>query len=213
MDNGKTLFAGILNCLNEWDLKHPYLFSFTFSLIVVLYALIRTPSLDVIDENLTPTDLIQFVKIEEMQAPKRIVKKEITVEDSTDVSEDTSNVERAVGTSDDADAVDISFFPNIAPPKPIGRLKKLYPDSGKEMNIEAVVNVELLIASNGRVRNVKILGVVLTKALPSAIHSKIAGDFARDALKILRGARFSPPVVNGKRVPIKMEMPLKFRLT
>jgi len=25
-------------------------------------------------------------------------------------------------------------------------------------------------------------------------------------------AQFSPPVVNGRRVPIKMEMPLKFRL-
>ncbi len=203
----------MLDCMNDWELRHPYLFSFIFSVTVILYALLRTPSLDIIDEDVTPTDLIQFIKIDEMQAPKRIVKKDITAEDSNNVSEDTSNVERAVGTSEDSDAVDITFFPNIAPPKPVGKLKKLYPASGKERNIEAVVNVELLITANGRVRNVKILGVVLTKALPSAIHSKIASDFARDALKILRGAQFSPPVVNGKRVPIKMEMPLKFRLT
>jgi len=62
------------------------------------------------------------------------------------------------------------------------------------------------------VRNVSVLGIRLSKALPPEIHAKVAKEFARDAKIILMSAQFSPPVVNGKRVPIKMEMPIKFRL-
>jgi hypothetical protein len=40
----------------------------------------------------------------------------------------------------------------------------------------------------------------------------LKNDFASDTKKILLGAQFSPPIVNGKRSPIKMRLPLKFKL-
>lgn len=204
--------TSIICRIQNWESKHPYVFSCIVSSIIVMYALFRSPSLEISDEDAIPTDNIQFVNIDTIQAPKRVVKKEISTEES-DVSEDTTNVERAVGTSDDENAVDIAFFPNIAPPKPVSRLKKLYPKTAKEMDIEATVNVELLISANGKVKNVKILGIRLSKALPTEMSTKLTKAFSRDAFKILYGAQFSPPIVNGKQVPIKMEMPLKFRLT
>jgi hypothetical protein len=201
----------IILALAKWENNHPYAFSFFLSFAAVLYLLFRVPSLEVLDNDAVPTDRIQFVDIDQIQAPKRVVKKEYTTEDA-DVSEDTTNVERAVGTSDDANAVDLSFYPNIAPPRPIGRLRKIYPKEAKKENLEATVHVELLIAINGKVKNVKIFGVRLNKALPTDLENKYSKLFSRDAFRILLGAKFSPPILNGKRVAIKMSFPLKFRL-
>ena len=203
----------LFKTIMKWDDSHPYSFAFILATIAASYMLFNTPSLYITEEDFTPTEHIQFVDISkiEVQAPRRIVKKQFSTKDG-DVSESTSNVNRAMGTSDEANAVDISYYPSIAPPKPVGRLKKLYPKLAKEMNIEAIINVELLIASNGKVRFVNILGIKLSKALPSSMHAKISSLFAKDAIKILMGAQFSPPIVKGKSVPIKMEMPLRFRL-
>ncbi len=121
-------------------------------------------------------------------------------------------MERAYGASDDPNAVDLAFQPNVVPPRPIGKLKKYYPQAAREKGVEAVINVELLIASNGRVKAVRVLGIRLSKALPPETHSEMAKAFARDAIKILQVVRFSPPVVQGKNVPVKFEMPLRFRL-
>ncbi|MDY6933370.1 MAG: energy transducer TonB [Spirochaetota bacterium] len=205
--------TGFLSRVKRLEEGHPYSFSFILALLFVSYLLFYTPSLEISEEDYTPTEHIQFIDITQIEAraPKRIVKKQFSIKEG-DVSESAANIERAVGTSDDPNAVDIAFFPNIAPPKPIGKLKKLYPKIAKEMNIEAIINVELLIATNGKVRNVDILGIRLTKALPTKMHIKISSVFARDARKILLGAQFTPPIVNGKRVPIKMELPLRFRL-
>ena len=204
---------GFISAVIKWEQEHPYSFSFILTLLFVSFLLFYTPSLEITEEDITPSEHIQFIDISQIEAraPKRIVKKQVSTEKG-DMSESAPNIERAVGTSDDPNAVDIAFFPNIAPPKPIRKLKKIYPKIAREMNIEAIINVELLITANGRVRNVDILGIRLTKALPTEMHMKISRAFARDAIKILLGARFTPPIVNGKRVPIKMELPLRFRL-
>jgi outer membrane biosynthesis protein TonB len=196
-----------LYLLNE---KHPYLFSFILSCVISLFVLFWSPSLESARDQVMPFENIQFIDIETAESPKRIVKKELSTSDSDPV--EASDTERAMGTSDDPNAVDLSFYPNIAPPKVTGKLKKLYPRSAKDMNIEAIVNVEILISSNGRVLSVNILAIRLTKALPPELHTVITKDFARDARKILLEARFTPPVVEGKNVPVKMEMPIKFRL-
>jgi len=203
----------LYNTLKKWQEDYPYSFSFILSIIFVSYLLFYTPSLQLSDEDLTPNEQLQFIDISQIKAvaPKRRVKKQISAHEG-DVSDTLSNVERSVGTSDDTNAVDISFYPNIAAPKPISKLKKRYPRLAKEMNIEALINVELLIAANGKIRSVDILGIRLSKDLPSDMHAKISALFARDSIKILLGAQFTPPIVNGKKVPIKMEMPLKFRL-
>jgi hypothetical protein len=125
---------------------------------------------------------------------------------------DVNKVERAVGTSDEETAVDISFFPNIAPPRPIGRLKKIYPGSASERGIEATLNLELLISANGKVKNVSILGVKLSKELPPEVYAEISRDFAKAARKILLGQQFTPPIVEGKRVPIRTDWLFRFRL-
>jgi hypothetical protein len=195
----------------SWEENHPYQFSGICALLFFCFLLFHSPGMETIDNDTMSTDNIQFIDIDTIQAAKRVVKKEIST-DEADTSADTNNVERAVGTSDESSAVDLSFFPNIVPPRPVGRLKKLYPKIAKERDIEALVQVELLIAVNGKVKNVTIIGIRLSKALPKDIHTKIAKAFAQDALKIFMGAQFSPPIVNGKRVPIKMETPLKFRL-
>jgi len=194
-----------------WEAKHPYEFSFIVSVLLMAYLLFSSESLDVSREDLVPLENIQFIDMETVQAPKRIVKKDLSL-DKSDTTDTSADVDRAMGTNDDPNAVDLAFFPNIAPPRPVGRLQKRYPKIAREMSIEAVINVELLVSSTGKVRNVNILGIRLSKALPPEVHARVAKEFARDAKIILMSAQFSPPVVNGKRVPIKMEMPLKFRL-
>ncbi len=195
----------------SWQGRHPYEFSFLLSALFMAYLLFSSESLDINREDLSSMENIQFIDMETVQSPRRIVKKDVS-QDKTDSADQSADVERAMGVSDDANAVDLAFFPNIAPPRPIGRLEKRYPKIASELNVEAVINVEILISSTGKVRNVSVLGIRLSKALPPDIHAKVAKEFARDAKIILMSAQFSPPVVNGKRVPIKMEMPLKFRL-
>ncbi len=202
--------SSIIKSLAKWENDHPYITAFVLSCLIVSYAMFSTPSVSIVDKEVAQTENISIVNIDQIQAPKRIVKKQYSTEKG-EVS-DTSNVDRARGVSDNPNAVDISFFPNIAPPKPAGRLKDLYPDSAKKENVEATVLVELLIAASGIVTNVKVLAIKLTKALPPTIQIRLFSDFGRDARRILKGAQFTPPIVNGKRVPIKMEMPLRFRL-
>lgn len=204
-------YKNILYDFLKWEEEHPYLFSLILSLLFISYILFSTPSIDTTTEQFNPNEYIQIVNIDKIQAPKRIVKKQVSTEEGN-LDESEPVVERAVGTSDDANAVDIAFFPNIAPPRPVGRLKKRYPKKAREMNIEAVLNIELLVAADGIVKNVRILGIRLSKALPPELHLQLSKEFSKDVLKILIGAQFTPPIVHGKQVPIKMEMPLRFRL-
>lgn len=205
-------FIKFIKLIMYYDDKHPYVSSFILAIIITLYFLFRIPFIETAEDTIVLTQEMIIVNIDKIQAPRRIVKKEISIEESEVATKNTNIIERAVGISEDASAVDIAFFPNIAPPRPVGRLKKRYPKIAREMNIEAVINIELLISKDGKVRNVKILGIRLSKALPAELHSEIAGLFSKDAIKILLGTQFTPPIISGKRVPIKMEMPLRFRL-
>lgn len=190
------------------DSRHPYFIPLIISLVTSAIILFYTAPIYIADMQI-PTDVLEFVNLEMISTPARIVKKDISAVtgDNADITAD-----RAVGTSDQEGPVDISFYPNVAVPKPVGKLKKIYPKSAREQNIDATVNVEILIAPDGRVQKVNILAVRISKALPSDLKKKISGDFASAALQILLGAQFSPPIVNGKRVPIRMELPLNFRM-
>ncbi|MFH1380057.1 MAG: energy transducer TonB [bacterium] len=200
-----------IDVLGIWHDEHPYSMSFLCAVVLLSYMLFRTPVFNLSNKEFSQTDRISIVHIDKIKAPKRMVKKQISTKDTASVETEPS-VDRAVGTSDDPDAVDLSFYPNIAPPRPIGKLKKLYPARAKKMNIEALIHVELLIDVDGKVKKVDILGIRISKALAPELHAQIAQAFSRDAVTILLGAAFTPPLVNGKRVPIKMELPLKFRL-
>jgi len=201
----------ILTRISRWEDEHPYIFSFGISLVFVLYMLFSTPSLDTSSDNMISTENIQFIDIETIQAPKRITRQEVS-EDASSPVEQSAPVERAVGTSDDANAVDMAFYPNIVPPKPIGKFKKIYPQIAREKEIEAVINVELLIGSNGVVKDVTVLGVRLSKELPTETYNDISRAFIRDTKKIFLGKQFTPAVVEGKKRPIKMDYSLRFTL-
>ncbi len=102
--------------------------------------------------------------------------------------------------------------PNIIPPKPVGKLKILYPNSARDSNVEATVTTEITIDINGKVTSVRILRVKLSKKVSLEIEKLLANDFGKDALNILMGAQFTPAIIDGKRCPIKMQLPLKFKL-
>ncbi len=194
--------------LSYLDEKHPYLIPLFISLAVTTVVLFYTSPIYLADMNI-PSDTLEFINLESVSTPGRIVKQDVSA--VTGESE-VSTAERAMGTSDQESPIDISFYPNIAVPKPVGRLKKIYPKSAREQDLDATVNVEILIAPDGIVRRVNILAVRISKALPADLNKKFSNEFSSAAVQILLGAQFSPPIINGKRVPIKMELPLNFRM-
>ncbi len=194
--------------LSVLDEKHPYLIPLLMSLAVSAVILFYTSPIYVADMEMT-SDTLEFINLESVSTPARIVKQDVSA--VTGESEVSSN-DRAFGTADQESPVDISFYPNIAVPKPVGRLKKIYPKSAREQNLDATVNVEILIAPDGIVRKVNVLAVRISKALPAELNKKLSNEFSSASIQILLGAQFSPPIVNGKRVPIKMELPLNFRM-
>jgi outer membrane biosynthesis protein TonB len=196
-----------------WEKRHPYRFSFIASLVIVSFMLFFSPPLEVSEEDLMPTDNIQFLDIDRIQAQtaRRVTRPELsTTSGETDPT--NSDVERAQGTSDDPNAVDLAFQPNVVPPRLIGRLKKEYPLVAREKAIEATVRVQLLISSSGRVKSVLPLNITLSRQMPPEIQANISKAFARTAIKMLKEIRYSPPIVNGKNVPVKYETTLRFRL-
>jgi hypothetical protein len=73
----------IINDIIQWERRHPYAFSFILSVLIVSYIIFSTPSLNISDEDLMPVETIQFIDIETISAPKRIVRKEISTEATT----------------------------------------------------------------------------------------------------------------------------------
>ncbi len=203
----------LVHLVLAWQEKHPYLFANIIAVMITAYIMFSMLAVEVTEEDLTPSDNIEFIDIDQIrtEAPRRVVRREYSTTTGA-VDPTHADVDRAQGTSDDANAVDLTFHPNVVPPRPIGRLKKKYPKIARENGIEALLNVEMLIASNGRVKSVRILAIRLSKTLPAEMHTDVAKSFARDAVEILKDVRFSPPVVQGKQVPVKFEMPLRFRL-
>ena len=121
---------------------------------------------------------------------------------------DPSQVEASI----EANAVDISFLEGVKGPRIIGGLKKDYPKIAEREEVEAVVLLEVIISASGKVVKVNPLGVKLNKALPKALQNTMRSAFSRSAIKMLKIARFTPPEINGKNVPIKLEIPLDFVL-
>jgi len=192
-----------------YEEKYNYIVSFLLSFVILAFVLFYTPSVEIADtQNLEQR--LQIINIDQLASPKRVTKKEISHEKGESASEAT--VERARGTSLDAKAVDIAFYPNIAPPRPLSKFKRLYPKIAREQNVEAVLNTVLLISDEGKVLSVNVVAVRLSKSLPPELYSMLSIAFSKDAVKILLGAQFTPPIVEGKRVPIKMELPLRFKL-
>ncbi|MDH5720040.1 MAG: energy transducer TonB [Spirochaetia bacterium] len=189
--------------------KHPYRVSLFISLIISIFTLTYSSTIKLVD-TVEETYRFDIIDISEIKSAKRITKKEVSTEQG-EIS-DASPVERAQGVSEAESAVDLAYFPNVAPPRLVSKLKKIYPSEAKELNIEATVFVELTISSEGRVLNLEIIGIRLSKEMPAEIYSNLVKKFSLAAVTMFKTARFTPPVVEGKKIPVKMEQPLKFKL-
>jgi len=201
---------------NKWILKwteifihHPFYFSFLFSTLVMLFALFYTSS-DKVAAMEESIDVFQVMDIDKIVMPKRVRKKEIDINAEEETQE--TDVERAEGLSEEENAIDLSFFPNVVPPRLVGRLKKIYPEEARQREIEATVYVSLVIGTEGNVLKVNILGTRLSKPQLTEVEQSLKKAFTIAAIKIMKGARFSPPIIDGKKVSIIMEMPLQFKL-
>ena len=62
----------------------------------------------------------------QIEYPERVVKQEVSTEEGEVAPETTT---RATGSADYENAVDLAFYPNIAPPKLQSKLKKKFPSS------------------------------------------------------------------------------------
>ncbi len=186
---------------NLYD-RHRYYFSFVLTLIltssIIFY---RTSSPYGIEED--APDILDFVDVN-VKRPR--AKKSNQVDPNADF-EPTSQVD-----SIEKEAVDISFFPGIRPPRLIGRLAKEYPAIAKRNEIEGVVFLEMIISREGRVKKVDIIGVKLNKVLPLQVKSQVSKLFAQYTQRILYKARYTRPFIQNKNVPIKMETSLRFSL-
>ncbi len=205
-------FALLRRCVKNVKAEtknHPQAISFCFSAIAMIFVLFYSPS----DKAVKDRDIanaFRMVNIEKIALPKRKTKKQIDVNAEKETVPDET--ERAEGLSESEDAVDLSFFPNVVPPRPVGKLQKIYPEEARRREVEATVYVRLLIGKKGEVQTAQVLATHLSKSLPQDAAETLKAKFAGAAVKILQNARFSPPIVDGKHVSIVMEMPLKFEL-
>ena len=109
-------------------------------------------------------------------------------------------------------AIDLSFRPEVRVPRLVTRLKKVYPAGAREMNLEARLMTEVLITSEGLVKGVRVVWISLSKELPAETTQKFRREFSNAARQILMGAQFTPAVVGGKTLNVRMEQPLNFVL-
>ncbi len=109
-------------------------------------------------------------------------------------------------------AVDIALLEGVKVPQLIGRLKQHYPKIAEKAGIEAVVVLDVIINVDGRVVKAQSVMVKLSKTLPTMLKKKVEAAFSLSATKMLMGALFTHPKVNGKNVLIKLEIPLDFFL-
>ena len=198
-------FASSEEYLKANSQKNPIILSICALLIAII---LPANELNITTAYNEPT--LTILDIDAIQAPRRVFKKQLDITDSP--IEAVEEVEKSAGTGDSENAVDLAFYPGVIPPKPVGRLKKLYPAEAREQNTEAIVYLELEVASSGRVTGVKVLGTRLLKELPPELDVKLKMEFAATAKKILLGSRFTRPEIEGKYVPVKMELPLRFSL-
>ncbi len=102
--------------------------------------------------------------------------------------------------------------PGFVLPRPAVKLANKYPGLAKELEAEAVVIVSLVVLPNGKVDSVSVDSVKLNKSFPPDVRDKLHKAFAKESTSILLGAQFTPPVIMGKNIPVRMNFPLRFKL-
>lgn len=194
----------------EWQKEHPYTSSFLIAFLFTCYMLFSSPALELVERSDSEYNPLSFVDVELMQQKELNAAKEVDVDPNA--APDANNVERATGITDWKTAIDSDYVSNAAPPRPVGRLKNDFPKSAEDEGIEAIVFLDLLIHTNGKVVNIVINKIKLLKEVPAARENKLRKDFALFAKKNLMGQQFTPFIVNGEKKRAKVFFRYRFKL-
>jgi len=195
--------------LKNLESLYPYRFAFTISSVLLITVLFTPPFLRNKD-NEDFFEPFEMIDADKLILPKRATSK--SIDPLSDKIDDQPVVDKSTGESDNEDAVDLAFYPDVIPPRPIGSLKKIYPELARQMEMEAVVYLRLSIGINGNVTNIAFFGVKLSKPVPDENSERLKLLFMEAAKEILIEARFTPSVIEGEKRAVTIDMPLRFTL-
>lgn len=167
--------------------------SFTLQLFVVLFW--KTPNLDFsnkLDHLIDEVAFIDNVQIQEApgEAPPDDGEIELTEKKKVEVKEDP----RIAGAQDAAivgATAPIDLTPNVKPE---------YTEEARALGITGTITLEVVIADTGEVLQVRSVGKKLGAGLEEA------------AIATYKKKRFSPSILDGKAITVKVLIPIRFSL-
>jgi TonB family protein len=89
---------------------------------------------------------------------------------------------------------------NIRVPRKLAHVNPVYPPAMRELGLEGSVPIEAVIGTDGSVAGVRILS------------AQVHPDFAKAALDAVRQWKFSPTLLNGEAVEVRMAVTVRFNL-
>jgi len=194
--------------MNDIFDKHPYILSMLLSTVILTSMFFYAPASSLSDAP-EKIENLEFVQLDKVLSPKRVTKKKVSTKEGDPQNE---NEQRAKGNNSSNEALDLSLYPNIVPPTLLGKLKKDFPISARDANVEATVLTRLVIDKKGKVINVRVLGIKLSKQLPLSQEIKINDDIKASVRRMYQSARFSVTIHNGKATAAVKEFLFRFRL-
>jgi hypothetical protein len=110
------------------------------------------------------------------------------------------------------DVINLNRYPNILKPGIINAAEQKYPELAKELQVEAQLVINLLVAASGRVKRIKVLSMTLSKELEGKLAKKIRKEFIKHTLVKYFEARFDRTLLNDKYVPVEFDTFLNYKL-
>lgn len=86
------------------------------------------------------------------------------------------------------------------PPRPVVQPPPMYPPAARQAGLEGRVDVEFIVLADGTVTDVQVL------------ESRPGAMFVSSAVSAVRQWRFEPARLRGEPVPVRVRVPLEFRL-
>jgi TonB family protein len=122
-----------------------------------------------------------------------------------DLSEKVTVAHRRLPAASPASAADAAREPlriggNIRVPRKLVHVNPVYPTAMRELGLEGSVPIEAVIGTDGAVASVRILS------------AQVHPDFANAATAAVRQWKFSPTLLNGEPVEVRMTVTVQFEL-
>lgn len=108
--------------------------------------------------------------------------------------------------------VNLNRYPNISKPNMINVIEQEYPELAKEFQVEACLVINLVVAASGRVKQVKVLSMTLSKDLEEELDQKIRKEFLNHTMVKYFEARFNRTFLNDKYVPVEFNTFINYKL-